>query len=102
MLTLEEYIAKRKKEDGINEFDLDERNENMRVSVNYVFEFFNQYLDELEIESGTVLNNERLQKFRNQLHKYEPEIQDWLVNIYNEYDKHLQRSIISLLKKELI
>ncbi|HAM81062.1 hypothetical protein [Ornithinibacillus bavariensis] len=100
MLTLEEYIAKRKREDNINEFDLDSRNENMQISVNYVFEFFNQYLEELEIESYTVLNNERLLKFRNQLRKYAPDIQDWLVNIYNEYDKQLQRSIISLLKKE--
>lgn len=100
MLTLEEYIAKRKKEDGVNEFDLNARNENMQIAVNYVFEFFNQYLDELVIESDTVLNNERLQKYRKQLHKYEPDIQDWLVNIYNEYDKQLQRSIISLIKKE--
>ncbi|MEN2468109.1 hypothetical protein [Ornithinibacillus sp. JPR2-1] len=100
MLTLEEYIAKRKKEDSINEFDLDARNENMQISVNYVLEFFNQYLDELNIESDTVLNIERLQKYRKQLRKYEPDIQDWLVNIYNEYDKQLQRSIISLLKKE--
>lgn len=79
---------------------MDARNENMQISVNYIFEFFNQYLDEQDIESFTVLNNERLQKFRHQLRIYEPDIQDWLVNIYNEYDKQLQRSIISLLKKE--
>lgn len=100
LLTLEEYIAKRKREDRINEFDMEAKNENMQISVNYVFEFYNQYLEELEIDSNTVLNNERLQRYKKQLHMYELEIQDWLVNIYDEYDKFLHRSIINFLKKE--
>lgn len=37
MLTIEEYISIRKKEDGINEFNKEEQNENMRLCVNYVF-----------------------------------------------------------------
>jgi len=45
MLTIEEYIARRKKEDKVNEFYVDERNENMRLCVNYVFEYFNNYLN---------------------------------------------------------
>ena len=44
-MTLEEYVIKRKREDGINEFDLEKRMENTRICVNYIFEYFNNYLD---------------------------------------------------------
>ncbi|GAA0290164.1 hypothetical protein GGQ92_003247 [Gracilibacillus halotolerans] len=50
MMTLEEYIAKRKREDKINEFDVDSKIDTMRICVNYVFEYFNQYLDIEEAE----------------------------------------------------
>ena len=40
-MRLEEYILKRKMEDGINEFDKGKRAENTRICVNYVFEYFN-------------------------------------------------------------
>lgn len=55
--------------------------DNMRICVNYVFEYFNQYLNIEEMEQKTFLNEERLVKFRNQLEKYDDEIQEWLVNI---------------------
>jgi len=100
LLSLEEYISKRKKEDKINEFDVDARMDNMRICVNYVFEYFNQYLNIEEMEQKTFLNEERLVKFRNQLEMYDNEIQEWLVNIYDVHEKHIHRSIISFLKKD--
>lgn len=96
MLTLEDYISKRKKEDKINEFDIDSKMDNMRICVNYVFEYF----DISKMDEKTVLNEERLEKYKKSLHQYEPEIQNWLVSIYNDYDKQLNRSIISFLKKD--
>lgn len=102
MLSLEEYIAKRKREDKVNEFDIDSKMENMRICVNYVFEYFNQYLNIDEMEQKTFLNNERLEKFRKQLEMYEEDIQEWLVNIYDVHEKHIHRSIISFLKRDEI
>jgi hypothetical protein len=100
MMTLEEYIAKRKREDKVNEFDIDSKMDNMRICVNYVFEYFNQYLDIDEMEQKTYVNQERLDKFRKQLEMYDQDIQDWIVNIYDIHEKHIHRSIISLLKKD--
>lgn len=100
MLSLEEYISKRKKDDKINEYDIDARMDNMRICVNYVFEYFNQYLNIEEMEQKTFLSEERLVKFRNQLEMYGNEIQEWLVNIYDVHEKHIHRSIISFLKKD--
>jgi hypothetical protein len=60
----------------------------------------NQYLDITKMEEQTALNNERLEEYRRQLRQYEPEIQEWLVNIYADYDKKINRSIINFLKKD--
>ncbi|MBC2724363.1 hypothetical protein [Desulfosporosinus sp.] len=99
MISLEEYIARRKKEDHLNEFDLDARNENMRICVNYVFEYFNNYLNITEAEEKTALQNEKLSKYRQQLRDYEPEVREWLVNIYAEYGKQMNRNVGNVLKQ---
>jgi hypothetical protein len=57
MLRFEEYVARRKKEDRLNEFDVNARTENIKVCVNYVFEYFNNYLSITEGEDKTVLQN---------------------------------------------
>lgn len=64
MLTIEEYIVRRKKEDKLNEFDIDARTQNIKLCVDYVFEYFNNYLNITEVEEKTVLNNEKLEKYR--------------------------------------
>ncbi len=100
MLTIEDYIAKRKKEDRLNEYNLNDRMENIKTCINYVFEYYNQYLDITQMDEQTVLNNERLEKYRNNISHYDSEIQEWLVDIYDEHNKKLDRSIINLLKKD--
>lgn len=100
MLTLEEYIAKRKREGKINEFDIDSKMDNMRICVNYVFDYFNHYLNIDQMEHKTFLNDERLEKFKKQLDLYDMEIQDWLVDIYDVHEKQIHRSIINFLKKD--
>ena len=44
MLTIEEYIHKRKVEDGINEKIKEKRLENLRICTNYIFEYFVNYI----------------------------------------------------------
>lgn len=100
LLRVEEYIYKRKKEDELNEFDKSLRMENTKKVIDYVFEYFNQYLSENAIDERTVLQNEKIQSLQKQLDIYEEDVQNWLLNIYETYDKQIHRSIISLLKKE--
>lgn len=100
MLSIEEYVARRKREDKLNEFSLDDRMTNMKKCMDYVFEYFNQYLDETKMDEKTFLNSERLDKYIKTLSQYEPEVQDWLVSIYDQYDRQINRSIIPLLKKD--
>lgn len=101
MISIEEYIARRKKEDRINEFNTDERNENMRVCVNYVFEYFNNYLNITEAEEKTVLKDEKLDKYRQQLREYDQEVKVWLVGIYSElstYKNPNDEGMVKLMK----
>lgn len=69
-MTLEEYIIKRKREDGINEFDLEKRMENTRICVNYIFEYFNNYLDTRPADEKTVLHEQKVDKYRKILSQY--------------------------------
>ena len=99
MLTIEEYIARRKKEDKLNEFDLDARTQNMKICVDYVFEYFNNYLDITEAEEKTVLHSEKLERYRKQLREYESEVREWVIGIYSEYGKQLHKYIGNILKE---
>ena len=100
MLSIEEYIARRKKEDKLNEFDLDVRTQNMKLCVDYVFEYFNNYLNITEVEEKTVLHDEKLDKYRKLLMDYDSETREWAVNIYNEYGKQISRYIGNMLKED--
>jgi hypothetical protein len=100
MLSIEEYIARRKKEDNINEFDFEARTYNMKICVDYIFEYFNNYLNTTEAEEKTVLHSEKLEKYRKQLDEYESEVRDWAVSIYNEYGKQVHRYVGNILKED--
>jgi D-hexose-6-phosphate mutarotase len=83
VLTIEEYIAQRKKEDRLNELNMDERNENTKICVNYVFDYFHTYLTVGELDEPKLelqnLDAEKLKKYRSQLPEYDSSIVEWLV-----------------------
>lgn len=100
MLSLEEYIFKRKKEDGINELDVKSISDNTRVCVNYVFEYFNNYLSIDKMEEKTIRKNGQVEKFREQLRDYSADVADWLVEIFDEHNRHMHRLIGNSIEDE--
>lgn len=96
-MKLEEYILKRKLEDGINEFDLEKRMENTRVCVNYVFEYFNNYLDTAPADEKTVLHEQKVDKYRKVLSQYSPDIQEWLISLYSSHGKYMHKQLMNLI-----
>ena len=52
-----------------------------------------------EAEEKTVLHSEKLDKYRKQLHDYEPEVREWAVSIYDEYGKQIHRYIDNILSE---
>lgn len=97
-MKLEEYVAMRKKEDGINEFDLKSRAENTRICVNYIFEYFNNYLDIKPSEEMTLLTEERINKYRRLIHEYSPEVKEWLISFFISHSKHMHKYLANLIK----
>lgn len=96
-MNLEEYILKRKKEDGINEYDFEKRLENTRICANYVFEFFNNYLDTKPTDEKTLLQEHKIEKYRKIINGYNPEVKEWLVNIYSSYGKYMHKKLINMI-----
>ena len=97
-MKLEEYILKRKTEDGINEFDRDKRAENTRICVNYVFEYFNNYLETTAGEERTILHDEKIEKYARMVERYSDDIQEWLVDMYSSYGKYLHRTLPTFIQ----
>jgi hypothetical protein len=93
MLKLEEYIARRKKEDKLNELDQKVRSENLRSCVGYVFEYFNDYIPTYDLGELTVQENEMIDKYRRQLSDYDPEVGAWLLDIYTDHHAMLNRTV---------
>ncbi|WP_293978151.1 hypothetical protein [uncultured Clostridium sp.] len=97
MLTIEEYISKRKKEDNLNEFDIDKKVENIKICMDYIFEYYNNYLDMAELDRDMVLNNTTLKKYRKELFEYDDDIAEWLVELYDTHRTRLNRVIGNIL-----
>ncbi len=97
MITLEEYILKRKKEDGINEWDRDKRAENTRICVNYVFEYFNNYMETKAADEKTILHENKIEKYRKIIMNYDSEIQEWLISLYSSYGNYMHKNLINYI-----
>lgn len=100
LMKIEEYICMRKKEDGINEFNLEKRIENTRICVNYVFEYFNNYLDTKPADEMTVLHEQKIEKYRSIVRDYDSEVRDWLVSIYASHGKYMHKQLMNLIKDD--
>lgn len=101
MLSLEEYIHKRKTEDGINEKDKDKRLENLQICTNYIFEYFHHYMDTIPDDPATIQHSQRIDKYRDQLQNYTSEIREWLVELYAEYGKHVNKIVRNMIDDDL-
>ena len=97
-MTLEQYILMRKKEDCLNEYDLSKRSENIRVCVNYIFEYFDNYLENSPDSEKTFQEEQKQDKYRKAISKYSPDIQDWLVDFYSRTGKHVNRHLRNLIE----
>jgi hypothetical protein len=85
MLTIEEYIACRKQEEKLKDFDLDSRAKNIRKCVNYVFEYFNDYLPQHEQKAKIYMDVDKIEKYRSRLYEFSPEVQKWLIDLYSKH-----------------
>ena len=90
---LEEYLRKRKKEDGVNEYDSKKREENAQICVKYVLEYFNSYLNTTEEEKKAAAYEKQKEKYAGWVKDYSDDIRKWLIDMYSSYGKYLYRTL---------
>lgn len=98
MLTIEEYITRRKKDLEINEFDENKITENATALNQIVNEYFEKYIEENTnklIKTSAQVNN-----FRKQIDHYSIEVQDYLVEAYSTSGKYIHRPVENVLKED--
>lgn len=96
-MKLEEYIYKRKREDGINEYDFDKRYENIRICVNYIFEYFNNYIETKSFNEKTILHDRKVDYYSKTIGDYNTEVREWFISIYSSYGKYMNKQLMSLI-----
>lgn len=88
MFKVEEYIAKRKKEDKIDEFDFKKHSENMASIIKYVTDYFNNYLNLDDYDYEMAKTQQTVNKFKNGIQKNYPETYDYIISYY--FDKKIR------------
>ena len=96
MITLDKFIEKRLKDDKKNLLDLDNKENNLQDCVNYIFEYFNTYINIDESRRLKIENDEKIEKYYWQIEKYSTEVQNWLIEVYSKYNKKINQQIPKL------
>lgn len=98
MLTIEEYITRRKKDFKIDEFDENKKTENATVLSQIVSEYFEEYLK--ENMNKIKKTSDQVNKYRKRIDHYSTEVQDYLVEVYSITGNAIQTSIENVLKQD--
>lgn len=105
MFKLEEYIAKRKKEDKIDEFDFKKHSENMASIIKYVTDYFNNYLNLEDYDYEMVKIQQTVDKFKNGIQKNYPETHEYIISYYLDnkirLDKYVAKAYEDMKDNEL-
>lgn len=97
MITLDKFIEQRLKDDKKNLLDLSKKETNLQDCVNYVFDYFNTYINIDETQFLQIENDEKVAKYQRQIEKYSSSVQGWLIEVYTQYNKKLNQQIPKLL-----
>ncbi|MEW8994385.1 hypothetical protein [Clostridium sp.] len=93
MLSLIEYISKRKNEDKIDEFDFKKHSENMASVIKYVTDYFNNYLNLEDYDYEQMKIQETINKFKGKVMKTFPLTGDYVISYYLNKKKRLDKYV---------
>lgn len=89
MLTLEEYIASRKKKDKLDEFDFQKHSENMAQVIQYVTEYFNTYLNIEDYSYEQIKTQQVIDRLKNGIADRYPDSKEFIIDYYWKYRKRI-------------
>lgn len=82
MLTIDEYIAKMKRADKIDEFDYSKKPENMSAIMKYVMAYFNEYLSLETCDTEMIKFKHATDKLEEEAEKKYPKSKEFIINFY--------------------
>lgn len=99
MITLDKFIEKRLRDDKKDLLDLSKKEGNLQDCVNYIFEYFNTYINIDETQAIQIETDEKIEKYYRQIEKYSTNVQNWLIEVYSQHNKKMNQQIPKLLNK---
>lgn len=93
MLTIENYIASRKKKDKLDEFDFQKHSENMGAVIQYVMEYFNEYLNLEDYSYEQVKTQQVIDKFKEGIIENFPTTYEFIISYYWSNKKRVDKLV---------
>lgn len=72
---------------------MEQKVSNIKKSIDYIFEYFDNYLPLEGAENHSVEENERFNKYAKALKEYSPELIKWFLTIYDETGHQVNKTI---------
>jgi len=83
VLSIEDYIASRKKKDKLDEFNFKNHSVNMGTVIQYVMDYFNQYLNIEDYSYEQIKMQQAVDKFKAGLMERYPTSYEFIVSYYD-------------------
>lgn len=93
MLTIDEYIAKMKKADKLDEFDFLKQSVNMAAVMKYVLTYFNEYLTMETCDAETIKLKQTMDKLEEEIDRRYPKSMEFILNFYMQYKIRIHKEI---------
>lgn len=91
MLTIEEYIACMKKKNKLDEFDFKNHTENMTAIINYVMDYFNNYLDPEAYDYEKIKTEQVMLKISQEIDENLLKSKNFIIQYYKESKTRIDR-----------
>ncbi len=93
MLTIDEYIAKMKKADKLNEFDYLKVSDNMSSVMKYVMSYFNEYLTMETCDAEEIKFKHAIDKLQQEVMDRYPQSKEFVLNFYLRHRIRLDKEL---------
>ena len=101
MLTIDEYIAKMKRAEKLDEFDFTKNTENMTAVVKYVMSYFNEYLCMETCDAEVIKLKHITEKLDEEIGKKYPHSKDFILSFYLQYRIRIHKELEKRIQNEL-
>lgn len=98
-MQLDGYIKKRISDEQIDIGSLKEKEQNLQLCINYVFDYFNTYVTADTLQKKLIEDNEKLEKYNRTISKYSQDTKLWLTHIFVQHHKRMNTILSNILRE---